>query len=149
MQNRKTWVLVALASSLAISCTVNVETGYFATKADGEETVALFHQRFSQQRYGDIYDTAAQVFRASSPRDAIVSRMRADREKYGEFVSAEQKGAFCELLDVELWYHSVYTLAKVTEHFRCHKRGPNAELVAYQAFMGHVEPRPEIPKSCP
>jgi hypothetical protein len=139
-------VAVALA---AISCSGRAGPGSVATKADGEEAVRLFHQRFSDMRFEDIYASTHEAFRASASKAEILGQMSNNRQQYGAFVSAEQIGLNCRLQDVELWYHSRYERANVTEVFRWHVRDATAGLVMYRAFAGFTEARPELLNKCP
>jgi len=140
-------ILLALLSGPA--CHVSVDVGYRATRADGDEAVRLFRQRFHEERYDDIYAAMHASLRATTSKSAMLAQMRQRRLQFGDLVTAEAAGSFCRLGDIELWYHSHYEHGDLTEMFRWRNRNAATELVVYGASEGFVEPRPELHDECP
>jgi len=129
---------------------VKLETGTMVgAKASAEEAVRLYHQRFNEERFSDIFDSSDAAFRTAASRADTINRMKEDRVRLGRIVETEVVGASCIPFQIRLVIHSKYERSNFTEFFLFRIRGARADLLRYERTEGLIIPSSDSLQKCP
>jgi hypothetical protein len=134
-----------LATTLAAGC-VHYWKPNAVKRPIAENGVVLFHERMNDQQFDDINNS---IGLRSHLATEMMNVIRGCRDKYGLFVSSEQKVAMCEPHGITLIYHTRYSKGDATELFTWEVYGDRAHLVKYAVSAGLQDIPGDLPYVCP
>ena len=137
--------ILFLATALSPGC-VHYWRPRVAQRPVAEQGVALFHERWNDQQFDEMYKSIGLRSRAAT---RMIAGIRLWRDQYGSFVSSEQMAATCEPSGLTFIYHARYSKGDVTERFAWEVYGGEAHLLLYQMANGFEDIRGDLPDRCP
>lgn len=94
-----------------------------------------FHAMVNEERYGDIYDAAADDFRSAGSKERFVGPLSAGRRNLGPITGTSNAGWRVRTLNlrtfVDLTQQTTFQEGKATERFTLLVSGEEARLVGY------------------
>ena len=138
MNGTRLQAVMFLALVATTGCFVRIETGNYSERRGlAEGSTTLFHQRLSEERYGDVLELIHPDVIASQSEGTVSYQLRTRRLDAGSFVSSELQVATCFPTEVRLIYYSRYSSGDTTEFLVWGFKSGKPGLVSWQLWKGH------------
>lgn len=134
-------LLFLLQFTSFLSC-VKVTPGYYAEdKKNCLKEIQLFHNRFNDKRFNEIFDKAYIGFQVSNKKDTILNHMNLSYNIFGKYEGIIDSSINVLLgapIEVRAVFVSKFENCDVTEIFSFVKQDDSLKLYLYRANIGRV-----------